>query len=145
MTQFLYSAGMSKLCSSFSVSFNSALYGTFCFVKGSIKSEQNALVFDWLTFGFLIILLWSAIYIYIWKHYKWNVVKLSKVAVVCSVLQNRCSLEFCNKHREKPVLKSLFNNVVSLQAIRPATILKSGSDAGVSLCILQNFYEQLFA
>ena len=174
MTQFLYRVGTSKLFSSFSVYFNSALYGTVYFVKGPIKTEPNVLVFDWLTSELLIILLWSAtyncpskqiyiyicvcvcvykqlnniyiyIYIYIYKHYKWNAVKLSRAAVVCRVLQNRCSLKFCNKHRKTPALKSLFNNVVGLQAIRRATILKSGSDTGVSLCILQSFYEQLFA
>ena len=46
----------------FSVYFNSALYGTVYFLKGPIKTEQNVLVFDWLTSEFLIILLWSAIY-----------------------------------------------------------------------------------
>ena len=32
------------------------------------------------------------------------------------VLQNRCPYKFCNNHRKRPVLESLFNKVPGLQA-----------------------------
>ena len=47
-----------------------------------------------------------------------------------NVLQIRCSQKFRNIHRKAPVLEFSFNKVADL---RPATLLKSDSNTGVSL------------
>ena len=46
MTLVLYRVGMSKCFCPFGVGFDSAFYGTFCFEKGPIKTEQNTLRID---------------------------------------------------------------------------------------------------
>ena len=60
--------------------------------------------------------------------------------LLADVLQNRCCEEFCNIHRETPVLESLFNKVAGL---RSATLLKENSSTGAFLWILRNFWEHL--
>ena len=55
------------------------------------------------------------------------------------VLQNKGFLKFCEFNRKTPVLESLFN-----KGLRPATLLKRGSDTGVCLWNLQIFKEHLF-
>ena len=57
----------------------------------------------------------------------------------------KAALKFCNNFRKTPVLESLFNKSVTLQAciFRPTTLLKRDCNTGVFLWILQNFWEHL--
>ena len=58
------------------------------------------------------------------------------------VLQNRYFWKFCNFHRKTSVLDCLFDKVSG--AFRPLPFLKTDSNTGVFLQILQNFYKHLF-
>ena len=109
VASFLYRVGTSKLSCFLSVGLNNAYYGTFYFVKDPIKNKNTMhwILIDWLL-KFLLILYFSEALLIIaklnWliladsiiiniihiihtildiksKHYKWNVVKLSKEAV----------------------------------------------------------------
>ena len=99
--------------------FNDTFYGTFYFVKGSIKTEHNTLRFDWLNSEFLLIFIVVKRYLIFHtvldvksKHYKLNVVKLFAVAT-----NRSCSfLKFRKIHRKTSVLGSLFSKVVGLEA-----------------------------